>query len=126
MAIIRRASTRYRHWPFRCCSSPVPQRISTVAPLSEVTLSGSTVWIRTSDGRLWLAPSLPGRGLSWGYSGSGPIALAAFLGRLLDDITGRPTAYEDPPPGLLSLIRDTPQQGTTTYSRAQLLAARAG
>ena len=70
----------------------VPQRISTVAPLSEVILSGNTVWIRTSDGGLWLAPFLPGRGLSWGYSGGGPHALAALLNRLLDDITGPPIA----------------------------------
>jgi hypothetical protein len=103
----------------------VPQRISTVAPLSEVILSGATVWVRTGDGGLWLAPSMPGRGLSWGYGGGGPAALAALLDRLLDDITGPPVAYEDPPPGLASLIRDTPREGTTTYTRAQLLAARA-
>lgn len=106
----------------------VPQRISTLAPLSEVTLSGGyTVWIRTSDGSLWLAPALPGRGLSWGYSGGGPTALALLLDRLLDDITGPPIAtYDTPPPGLESLIEATPQEGTTTYNRAQLLAARAG
>lgn len=106
----------------------VPQRISTLAPLSEVTLSGDTVWIRTSDGGLWLAPSLPGRGLSWGYSGNGPHTLAALLDRLLDDITGPPisTYHDDPPPGLESLMEATPQEGTTTYNRAQLLAARAG
>ncbi len=102
----------------------VPQRISTLAPLSEVVLSGSTVWIRTSDGGLWLAPALPGRGLSWGYRGGGPYALAALLDRLLDDITGPPVAYEKPPLGLLSLIQATPRDGTTTYNPAQLLAAR--
>src|SRR5215831_1484537 len=106
----------------------VPQRINTLAPLSEVVLSpGYTVWIRTHDGGLWLAPSLPGRGLSWGYSGGGSHALAALLDRLLDDITGPPvTGHDNPPPGLLALIQATPQQGTTTYNRAQLLAARAG
>ncbi len=105
----------------------VPQRISTVAPLSEVILSDETVWIRTSDGGLWLAPSLPGHGLSWGYSGGGPHALAALLDRLLDDITGPPIAtYGNPPTGLQSLIEATPQEGTTTYNRAQLLAVRAG
>ena len=31
----------------------VPQRISTLAPLSEVILSGDTVWIRTKDSGLW-------------------------------------------------------------------------
>lgn len=105
----------------------MPQRIGTVAPLSEVILSRQTVWIRTSDGGLWLAPSLPGRGLSWGYSGSGPIALSEFLDRLLDDITSPPVSdYNEPPAGLLSLIKATPKDGTTTYNRAQLLAARAG
>jgi len=104
----------------------VPQRIATLAPLAEVVLSrGFTVWIRTSDGGLWLAPALPGRGLSWGYSGGGPYALAALLDRLLDDITGPPVAYEKPPSGLLSLIQATPQEGTITYNRAQLPAARA-
>jgi hypothetical protein len=105
----------------------VAQRISTLAPLSEVTLSGETAWIRTSDGGLWIAPSLPGHGLSWGYSGGGPHALTALLDRLLDDITSPPVAaYPDLPPGLESLIEATPQDGTTTYNRAQLLAARAG
>jgi len=104
----------------------VPQRISTVAPLSEVILSDDTVWIRTSDGGLWLAPFLPGVGLSWGYSGGGPAALATLLDRLLDDITSPPVARYEPPPGLESLIEATPQDGTTTYNRAQLLAARAG
>jgi hypothetical protein len=104
----------------------VPQRISTLAPLTEVVLSrGFTVWIRTSDGGLWLAPALPGRGLSRGYSGGGPCALAALRSRLLDDITGPPVAYEEPPPGLLSLVKPTPQDDTTTYNRTQLLAARA-
>jgi hypothetical protein len=105
----------------------VPQRIGTLAPMSQVILSGSTVWIRTSDGGLWLAPSLPGRGLSWGYSGGGPHALTALLDRLLDDITSPPmSTYDDVPPGLESLIEATPQEGTTTYDRDQLLAARAG
>ncbi|HET9894594.1 MAG TPA: hypothetical protein VFQ44_06630 [Streptosporangiaceae bacterium] len=103
----------------------VPQRIGTVAPLAEVILSGSAVWIRTADGGLWLAPSLPGRGLSWGYSGGGPHALAALLGRLLDDITGPPVSGNDQPsPGLLSLIMMTPRDGTTVYTRAQLIDAR--
>ncbi len=60
----------------------VPRRISTLALLSEVILSGETVWIRTSDGGMRLAPFLPGRGLSWGYSGGGPAALATLLDRL--------------------------------------------
>jgi hypothetical protein len=47
----------------------VPQRISTVAPLSEVTLGGQ-VWIRTADNRLWLAPTVGGvTACPWGYGG---------------------------------------------------------
>ena len=34
--------------------------------------------------------------------------------------------YPDLPPGLESLIEATPQDGTTTYNRAQLLAADTG
>jgi hypothetical protein len=105
----------------------IPQRISTLAPLSEVTLGGEVVWIRTSDDGLWLAPEIPGHGLSWGYSGGGPHALAALLNKRLDDITSPPVSGdEDPPNGLFSLIEATPQDGVTTYTRAQLLAARAG
>jgi hypothetical protein len=103
----------------------VSQRISTFAPLAEVILSDRTVWVRTSDGGLWLAPALPGRGLSWGYRGGGPYALAALLNRLLDDINGRPADFGDnPTEGLLDLIAETPQDGTTTYTRDQLLSAR--
>jgi hypothetical protein len=105
----------------------VAQRISTVAPLSAVTLGGHTVWIHTEDGGIWLAPELPGHGLSWGYSGGGPVALAELLGNLLDDITSpavsRKTESDD---GLFSLIENTPKDSVTTYSRAQLLAARTG
>lgn len=105
----------------------IPQRISTVAPLSEVVLGGHTVWVRTSDGGLWLAPEVSGHGLSWGYSGGGPTALAQLLDRLLDDIMSPPVNdYRPPPDGLLSLIEASPQDTVTTYKRAQLLAARAG
>jgi hypothetical protein len=106
----------------------VPQRISTLAPLSEVILSDNTVWIRTSDSGLWLAPELRCRGISWGYSGSGPLTLATLLDRLLNDITSPPVStYKGPPPrGLESLLEATPREGTTIYNRAQLLAARAG
>jgi hypothetical protein len=103
----------------------VPQRISTLAPLSEITLGGNTVWIRTDDHRLWLAPAVEGHGLSWGYSGGGPTALTALIDRLLDDVTSPPITRPGPlPEGLFALIRSTPQDGVTTYTRAQLLAAR--
>jgi hypothetical protein len=106
-----------------------PQRISTTSRLAEVTLGGYTVWIRTEDGRLWLAPYVAGTGLSWGYRGGGPHALARLLDRLLDDITTSPVTIGDrkqPNEGLLALVESAPQDGVTVYKRAQLLAARAG
>jgi hypothetical protein len=44
-----------------------------------------------------------GTGLSWGYNGSGPVALAILLGLLLDDINAAaPRGYRYPQsPGLL-------------------------
>lgn len=107
----------------------VPQRIATTSPLAEVTFGGHTVWVRTENGRLWLAPEMPGAGLSWGYSGGGPLALALLLDRLLDDITAPPVQPADTGPvndGLFSLVESAPQDDVTTYKRAQLLAARAG
>lgn len=107
----------------------VPQRISTTSPLAEVTFGGFTIWIRTEDGRLWLAPEVAGSGLSWGYRGGGPHALAKLLGKLLDDITAPPVTSRDrgqPDKGLMDLVQSAPQGGVTVYTRAQLLAARAG
>jgi len=105
----------------------IAQRISTVAPLSAVTLGRYTVWVHTEDGGIWLAPELPGHGLSWGYSGGGPVALAELLGNLLDDITSPAVSRKtEPDDGLYSLVENTPKDSVTTYSRAQLLAARTG
>ncbi|WP_248965958.1 hypothetical protein [Sphaerisporangium perillae] len=63
----------------------VPQRLPALTPLSQVILRDRQVWIRTSDGTLYLAPE-DGSGLTWGYRGTGPTRLAILLGRLLDDI----------------------------------------
>ena len=105
----------------------VAQRISTVAPLSAVTLGVHTVWVHTEDGGIWIAPELPGHGLSWGYSGGGPVALAELLGNLLDDITSPAVSRKtEPDDGLFSLVVNTPKDSVTTYTRAQLLAARTG
>jgi hypothetical protein len=105
----------------------VAQRISTVAPLSAVTLGGHTVWVHTEDEGIWLAPELPGHGLSWGYHGGGPVALAELLGNLLDDITSPAVSRKtEPDDGLYSLVVNTPKDSVTIYSRAQLLAARTG
>lgn len=61
-----------------------------------------------------------------GIQRKGSHVLASLLGRLLDDITCPPvTGNETPPDGLFALIKATPQDETTTYKRAQLIAARA-
>jgi hypothetical protein len=101
-----------------------PWRISTLAPLAEVTLSSNTVWIRTSDNGLRLAPSQPGHGLTWGYRGAGPSPSQPSSTDSSTTLLGRPVAYERSPDGMESLIQNTPREQTTTYSRAQLLAAR--
>lgn len=105
-----------------------PQRIPTTAPLTAVTLSDSNVWIHTDDGQLWLAPQIPGHGLSWGYSGGGPWTLAVLLNDLLNDITA-PAADDTtgpPRPGLLQLIEQAPQDQVTTLTRDQIETARQG
>ncbi|WP_329431133.1 hypothetical protein OG339_47195 (plasmid) [Streptosporangium sp. NBC_01495] len=107
----------------------VPQRLYTTAPLREVILRDSRVWIRTEDGVLHLAPEQSGCGLGWGYGGSGPTTLAYLLHLLLDDITAVapeyvPTNDTPLPDGLWELIKTTPRAEGATYTRAQLLAAR--
>jgi hypothetical protein len=103
------------------------QRLPTVSPLAEVILSHGAVWIRTEDGGLYLAPNVSGVGLSWGYGGGGPAALANLLDKLLDDITAPAVRdYGKPPAGLRRLIQSTLQDDDPIrYTRNQLLAARA-
>jgi hypothetical protein len=105
----------------------VPQRLPATAPLAEVTLDhGYKVWIRTADGKLWLAPEQSGTGLSWGYSGGGPLALAILLGLLLDDINAAaPHGYRGypQPPGLLAGTEGGWRTGCS-LTRADLEAAR--
>ncbi|MET9018146.1 hypothetical protein ABZX74_46245 [Streptomyces olivaceoviridis] len=104
------------------------QRLPTRSPLAAVVLSGSgyTCWIRTQDGTLWLAPEREGSGIGFGYSGNGCHILARLIDVLLDDISASAARSSDPaaPRGLFELLRDTPCDRTTTYTRAQLLAAR--
>lgn len=104
------------------------QRLPTTSPLAALTVSGDTTWIRTQDGTLWFAPERTGWGVSWGYSGTGCHNLAQLLHVLLEDISTPPVTPGSPKPphGLFDLLRTTPKDGSTTYTRAQLLAARAG
>ncbi|MET7605886.1 hypothetical protein ABZS96_25905 [Streptomyces avermitilis] len=106
------------------------QRLPTQSPLEALTLSGggNVCWIRPQDGTLWLAPEREGWGIGFGYSGNGCQTLARLVDVLLDDISAPAVRPEDPPAprGLFELLRNTPTSTTTTYTRSQLLAARAG
>src|SRR2546423_105201 len=105
----------------------VPQRLPAFAPLAEVTFDhGRQLWIRTDDGKLWLAPEQSGGGYAWGYDGTGPRALAVLLELLLDDINAAaPDSMRgrEPNPGLLEGTRRRWTSGTT-LTRAALEAAR--
>ncbi|MEV4505397.1 hypothetical protein [Streptomyces klenkii] len=112
----------------------VPQRLPTTGQLEQVHFSDSNVWIRTAadpeSGRaagLWLAPHRPGAGLGYGYSGGGAHTLAQLLDALLDDTTAPAPdhSHPEPPAGLFHLVRTAPKDQPSTYTRAQLLAARA-
>ncbi|MFI8998648.1 hypothetical protein [Streptomyces sp. NPDC053542] len=68
----------------------------------------------------------------WGYLGTGCHNLAQLLDILLQDILlqdiSAPAAgpgAPEPPRGLFELLCTTPQDGSTTCTRAQLPAARA-
>lgn len=102
------------------------QRLPTCSPLAALVLSGGICWIRTEDQTLWLAPEREGWGIGFGYSGNGCHTLANLVDALLDDITAPAARPSDPkaPRGLFELLRGTKAE-TTTYTRAQLLAARA-
>ncbi|MGW1543228.1 hypothetical protein ACWCPM_23815 [Streptomyces sp. NPDC002309] len=106
------------------------QRLPTRSPLEAFTLSGgrNICWVRTKDGTLWLAPEREGWGIGFGYSGNGCHTLARLVDVLLDDISAPAVQPQGPaaPRGLFELLRDTPTGATTTYTRSQLLAARAG
>jgi hypothetical protein len=102
------------------------QRLPTHSPLAALVLSAGVCWIRTEDQTLWLAPEREGWGIGYGYSGTGCRTLARLVDVLLDDISAPAVRAHDPeaPPALFELLRDAPR--TATYTRAQLLAARAG
>jgi hypothetical protein len=101
----------------------IPQRLPARAPLKELILHGP-IWVRTADDTLWPAPRDSYFGLSWGYDGSGPGALALLIDHLLDDITSLgPADVNGAPPGLERLTATRLRAGTV-LSRDDLLAAR--
>ncbi|MFE1612983.1 hypothetical protein ACFW7P_30100 [Streptomyces albidoflavus] len=101
------------------------QRLPTRSPLATLTLSNGTTWVRTDDGILWLAPERDDYGIGYGYAGTGCFTLARLIESLLDDITApavAPGSPGEPTRGLFALLRNSDD---TTYTRAQLIAARA-
>jgi len=103
----------------------VGQWLPAMAPLAQLVL-GDPIWIRTTDGIVYPAPQDPRWGISWGYAGNGPGALALLVHRLLNDITSH--AADDArgaPEGLERLFEVSLPKGTV-LTRAQLEAARDG
>lgn len=104
----------------------IPQRLPATHPLAALILAKDHIWIRTQDGTLYPAPKHPNHGLSWGYSGGGPAALAALINHLLNDInTPAPATARDTPQGLHTLTQ-TPWPTGTTLTRDQLETAQQG
>ncbi|WP_189939212.1 hypothetical protein [Streptomyces aurantiogriseus] len=103
-----------------------PKRLPAGSVLKEVILE-EPIWVRTTDGVLYPAPSMDAPGLSWGYSGSGPGTLAQCVGRLLDDGAAHAVTYGsrlDAEPGLEALFSVKHKRGTR-FPRRALERARA-
>ena len=106
-------------------ATAVPQWLPTISPLAEVILD-EPIWIRVADGNLYPAPLDPTYGVSWGYAGGGPGALAMLIHRLLDDITAQAaTSSRGVPEGLDELTEHRWPRGTV-LPRELLEAARDG
>lgn len=101
------------------------QRLPTLSPLAEVVMS-SAVWVRVADGTLYLAPRSPSRGLSWGYSGTGPTNLARLTEHLIDDITANPADIRGRPSEGLRALMTTKWPAGTVLDRDLLESARRG
>lgn len=104
----------------------VPQQLPEGSELTQLILTDYNAWIRTADGSIYLAPECPGNGVSHGYDGSGPWALAAVVDRLLDDIHALAPSIRDgknPPAGLLIGTTGAWKPGQVV-SRQTLLQAR--
>lgn len=102
----------------------VPSSIPSYGALDSVMFAGDhhTIWVKDSDGAIWLAPALANDGITWGYSGGGPWALAVTLGRLLEDLTAKPVIGGTPAAGLKAMCEHAWPDGTV-LTRADLEAA---
>jgi predicted DNA-binding transcriptional regulator AlpA len=102
-----------------------PQFLPSHAPLAEVIFHQQEIWIRTADGKLWLAPRRSGNGLGYGYTGGSTYTLANVLDRLLDDICASASLQNDAdiPAGLIGVAQTKWLDGMVV-TRKQLLEAR--
>ncbi|MEV5242941.1 hypothetical protein AB0K89_28090 [Streptomyces cinnamoneus] len=104
-----------------------PQRLPTVSPLAALTVGKHSVWVRTEDATVFLAPQVGG-GYTFGYAGGGPHALAQLIAVLLDDITNAAPGYGDarPPAGLAQATEEgwKGRVSPFTLTRAELQALR--
>jgi hypothetical protein len=108
-------------------SAAMPQRIPARAPLAELILDrDAMIWVRTADGTLYPAPRDSYYGINWGYTGSGPGALALLIAALLDDITAKAPADINGAPAGLEKLASTKLPAGTVLSRRDLEAARNG
>lgn len=103
----------------------VPLRLPTTSDLAEVVLHGP-VWIRTSDGTLYPAPTDHIHALSWGRSCSGARVLAVLLDRLLVDVTSEPADTTTGAVAGLIELTELPWPAGTVLTREILEAARDG
>ncbi|MCX4902508.1 hypothetical protein [Streptomyces sp. NBC_00892] len=74
--------------------SYAPRSLPAGSEIKEIILD-NPIWVRVQDGTLYPAPTMDAPGLSWGYTGSGPGALATLIGRLLDDGAAHALTYGD-------------------------------
>jgi hypothetical protein len=101
----------------------IPQRLPATSPLAQLILD-QPIWVRTQDGTIYPAPKDHYYGLSWGYRGSGPGALAVMVYRLLSDFNAvAADTATGAPEGLVRLMRKKFDRGTI-LTRAELEAAR--
>ncbi len=98
----------------------LPHQLPGESPLQSLILDGDA-WIRTRDGKLYLAPGGEGINATWGYGGTGPSYLANLIYRLLENI--RISAFDaiddrtETPQGLLDLMRMKHENGTVLDRR---------
>lgn len=102
-----------------------PAQLPATSAFAEVVLD-RPIWIRTTDGYLYPAPTHPGDDLGWGDHRNRHLLLAVLLDRLLTDINAEPAdGTERAPAGLRKLTRLAWPAGTV-LTRAVVEAARDG